>query len=189
MASQNVEIALEFTPNPNSLKYVVNQTLVPRGAYHFKRENKDDGSPLAQRLFGSLEGLLAVTIGRSFITITKSDIAEWDEIHSACQKLIQSHLAEGLEAVSPDFFKNESGSSDTSELAKKIQKILDDEIRPAVAMDGGDVVFDRFENGIVHLFMEGSCSGCPSSSLTLKMGIEARLKELIPEVQEVVAVQ
>ncbi len=195
IASKNpsdIYVSLEFTPNPNTLKYVVEETLLEKGAANFIDQASAGKSPLATKLFGT-PGISAVMIGRNFITITKADSHEWDQIHSATENTIKEYIASGENALSADFIetaekKQKEFTGNKTEIETQIIKILDEEIRPAVAMDGGDITFDRFENGTVYLFMQGSCAGCPSSTLTLKMGIETRLKELIPEVIEVVAI-
>ncbi len=184
----DVYVSLEFTPNPNTLKYSVNRTLLTRGAVSFgRKEDAQKRSPLAAKLF-EIPGISGVMIGTNFVTVTKTEDGDWDLVHKNCSSLIERHLAEGLPVV-------EEGVSDTghsqgsgSEVEKKIKDLLDKEIRPAVAMDGGDIVFDRYEDGVVYLYLQGSCAGCPSATMTLKMGIETRLREAIPEVREVVSV-
>lgn len=184
-----VMISLEFTPNPNTLKYVVDLELLPRGAANFtSKESTKDSSPLAERLFGVL-GVSAVMIGKNFITVTKGADGDWESLNRGVNEILQDHLTKGLPIVSDAFLAPAaSGGASDSETVTKIKEILDREIRPSVAMDGGDITFDRYEGGVVYLAMQGSCSGCPSSTATLKMGIETRLKAAIPEIQEVVSV-
>lgn len=189
--NQEVYVSLEFTPNPNTLKYSVNRELLDKGAANFtKKEDADTRSPLAAKLF-AISGIAGVMIGKNFVTVTKTDEGDWDVVHKSCSTVIEQHLAKGepvlLDAAPAG--ANEGGhKGGTTEVEGRIKQILDNEIRPAVAMDGGDITFDRFENGTVYLYLQGSCAGCPSSTVTLKMGIETRLREAIPEVQEVVSV-
>ena len=188
MANAEVYVSLEFTPNPNTLKYSVNRQLLERGAVNFpKREDADRKSPLAAKLFG-IEGISGVMIGKDFVTVTKTEEGDWDVVHKSSSQIIQSHLERQEVVVKEDAMNAEAHKGGTSEIENKIRQILDAEIRPAVAMDGGDITFEKFENGTVYLYLQGSCSGCPSSTMTLKVGIENRLKEAIPEVQEVVSV-
>jgi len=183
-----VYVSLEFTPNPNTLKYSVNRELLSRGAMNFlKLADAEAKSPLAAGLL-KIQGIAAVMIGNSFVTITKSDDGDWDLVHKGASSLIESHLTEGKDVFLPGALDSSGVVAGGSEIEIKIKDILDREIRPAVAMDGGDISFDHFEAGIVYLQMQGSCAGCPSSTATLKMGIETRLKQAIPEILEVVAV-
>lgn len=189
-SSQPVYVSLEFTPNPNTLKYSVNRELIRRGAANFVRAADAEGkSALAVKLFG-IAGISGVMIGRDFVTVTKTEEGDWDGVHRDTSRTLEEYLGQGHAAVDETFYE-QSGSGHKggdTDLEKRIRDILDAEIRPAVAMDGGDITFDRFESGIVYLAMQGSCAGCPSSTATLKMGIETRLKEAIPEVIEVVSV-
>ncbi len=184
-----IEISLEFTPNPNTLKYVVDRTLLEKGAANFTSLAAAEHAPLAQRLFG-VTGVVAIMIGSNFVTVTKGDAGDWEGLNRGVNDVLKDHLGNNLVVVAPEYFQNMTSttSGDGSSIPDRIQAILDAEIRPAVAMDGGDITFDRFENGVVYLYMQGSCSGCPSSTATLKMGIERRLKEAIPEVVEVLSI-
>ena len=188
---QDVYVSLEFTPNPNTLKYSVNRELLERGAANFtKKEDADARSPLAAKLF-AIPGIAGVMIGKNFVTVTKTDEGDWDVVHKTCSSALEQHLAKGEQILSEAAVAGASTDAHkggTTEIENKIRQILDNEIRPAVAMDGGDITFDKFENGTVYLYLQGSCAGCPSSTMTLKMGIETRLREAIPEVQEVVSV-
>jgi Fe-S cluster biogenesis protein NfuA len=182
-----VNIQLEWTPNPSTLKYVVDRTLVSSGALNFTGPEAARGSsPLAEKLFG-LEGVAGVMIGSNFVTITKGDAGEWDAMNDAVTEVLEKHLSTDQPVVLGDPSPTVSKEGETA-IERQIREILDEEIRPAVMNDGGDIMLDRFENGIVYLHMRGSCSGCPSSLMTLKMGIEERLKQSIPEVYEVVPV-
>ncbi len=183
----DVYVSLEFTPNPNTLKYSVNRSLLEKGAVNLtSKEEAEARSPLAVKLF-AVPGICGVMIGKDFVTVTKSEAGDWDVVHKNSASLIENHLRENEPVVNESAIQDAHKGGD-SEIEKKIKEILDQEIRPAVAMDGGDITFEKFENGIVYLFLQGACSGCPSSTATLKMGIEARLKKEIPEVIEVVSV-
>lgn len=183
----DVYVSLEFTPNPNTLKYSVNRQLLEKGAVNLTRkEDAEKRSPLALKLF-NVPGICGVMIGKDFVTITKTEEGDWDVVHKNASSMIEQHIAAG-EKVVDEAQMQESHKGGTTEIENKIREILDNEIRPAVAMDGGDITFEKFENGTVFLYLQGSCSGCPSSTMTLKMGIENRLREAIPEVQEVVSV-
>jgi Fe-S cluster biogenesis protein NfuA len=184
----DVNVSLEFTPNPNTLKFVVDQTLLARGAANFTSLEASATSPLAQKLF-KVEGVSGVMIGHNFVTITKSESGDWEKIHEASVNTISTHLKSGEKILDVDASSSPTNHAQaTGEVEEKIKKILDEEIRPAVAMDGGDITFDKYDNGVVYLFLQGSCAGCPSSTMTLKMGIETRLREMIPEIKEVVAI-
>ena len=183
-----IDISLEFTPNPNTLKFVVNQLFMERGAANFTESAKATVSPLAEKLF-AVSGVQGVLIGTNFVTITKAPSGDWDTVAEEVPKAIESHVQSGAPVFVAGFdpvAPVENSSGPQSEIEKKIREILDNEIRPAVAMDGGDITFGKFENGIVYLHLQGACSSCPSSIATLKMGVETRLKEVIPEVKEVV---
>ncbi|MGE0616722.1 MAG: NifU family protein [Bacteriovoracia bacterium] len=185
-----VYVSLEFTPNPNTLKYSVNRQLLSQGAANFTRKaDAEARSPLANQLF-DIEGISAVMIGKDFVTVTKSEAGDWDHVHKHTSKLIEDYLSSGAPAVNENAPKAASGAATggNTEAERKIMEVLDNEIRPAVAMDGGDITFEKFEDGVVYLYLQGSCAGCPSSTMTLKVGIETRLKELVPEVREVVSV-
>jgi Fe-S cluster biogenesis protein NfuA len=181
-----LDISLEFTPNPNTLKYVVNQTLLEKGAVNFTSKEQTEKAPLARKLFDVI-GVVGVMIGKNFITITKGEEGDWESLNNGVMETLKNHLGQGLLAFDPDFTISTKTGEGEGEIENKIREILDREIRPAVAMDGGDITFAKYENGIVYLYMQGSCSGCPSSTATLKMGIETRLKEAIPEIIEVVS--
>ncbi len=183
-AQSPVFVSLEFTPNPNTLKYVVNRQLLPAGAANFKNETDAQRSPLAKKLF-AVPGVAGVMVGRDFVTVTKGDAGDWEALNRDSTRIIKEHVTAGEPVVDADFFAATGVAGGNSEIEDKIRKILDDQIRPAVAMDGGDITFDRFEDGVVYLHLQGSCAGCPSSTATLKMGIETRLKEAIPEIVSV----
>ena len=187
MEPQNIEIRLEFTPNPNALKYVVDEcVLMPRGSASFSDKKLAETSPLARRLM-AIPGVASCMIGTNFVSVTKTDSGDWEVLDLKTREALKEHLVSGDEAVSGLSLEKPASSIPETDLEKKIKEILDRDIRPAVAMDGGDIVFERFEAGIVYLYMQGSCAGCPSSTATLKMGIETRLRQAVPEVMEVIS--
>jgi len=185
----DVQVDLEFTPNPNTLKYVTSVALLLTGAENYKTAESAEGkSPLALELF-ALKGVAAIMVGKNFVTVTLDEQDSLTELNDKIIDTIKNFVVSGRPAVNPDAITQPGDSlQGLTDVDQKIMKILDDEIRPSVAMDGGDITFEKFEDGIVFLHMKGACAGCPSSTATLKMGIENRLKEMIPEVQEVVAV-
>lgn len=183
----SLQVYYEATPNPQSLKFIVTAEIATENV-QFASSAEAIRSPLAQKILG-FPWAKQVFIGPTFVSVTKEDWVEWQIIADPLAELIKEHiesrqpvLLEGVEAAA-----DEEDESD-SPTVRQIKKILREEIRPAVAMDGGDIVFDRFDEGRVYLHMRGSCAGCPSSTYTLKEGIETRLKAALPEIQEVVAV-
>lgn len=189
MSQEPVKISLEFTPNPNTLKFVVNRQFLEKGAANFPVREKAEPSPLAQKLF-QVEGVAGVMIGTNFITITKAPTGSWDVVAEQVPNTIETSLNSGLPTFVPgwDPASLNAPSAGGSEIENRIREILDTEIRPAVAMDGGDITFGKYEDGVVYLHLQGACSSCPSSIATLRLGVEARLKEVIPEIREVVQV-
>ncbi|MGH7337170.1 MAG: NifU family protein [Myxococcota bacterium] len=175
----------ERTPNPNSIKWVLGRPVVLGSATaHFESAPGPEISPLAARLF-EVEGVVGVFLASNFVTVTKRPEVEWTDIAQAIVDAIKGSLSDGGPALGPGY--QEPAPAEQGEVVARIVRILEEEIRPAVAMDGGDIVFAGFRDGIVELYMHGSCSGCPSSTATLKHGIETRLREEIPEIQGVVA--
>ncbi|MDJ0850785.1 MAG: NifU family protein [Myxococcota bacterium] len=175
----------ERTPNPNSIKWVLGRPIVEGGvSVHFDAAPASQVSPLAARLF-EIDGVIVVFLAANFVTVTKRDDVEWTDLAQPIVDVLKEVLGGGGEPLGPAFDPGEATAA--SEVVARIRRVLDEEVRPAVAMDGGDVVFAAFREGIVEVYLQGSCSGCPSSSATLQHGIEARLREAIPEVQGVVA--
>jgi Fe-S cluster biogenesis protein NfuA len=182
----------ERTPNPNSLKWVLGESIAAAGtAASFEsgssQEVSREVSPLAYALF-SVAGVTEVFVARDFVTVSKNESVEWLDIAQSVVEAIKSHLESGEPALGPEYELPETVDRTGDELVAHICRVIDEQIRPAVARDGGDVVFVRYQDGVVELQMKGACSGCPSATLTLKNAIETRLKGAIPQIQDVVAV-
>jgi len=180
-------IQTESTPNPATLKFLPGQSVLPMATADFPSAEGAEKSPLATRIF-AVEGVSGVFFGTDFVTVTKADAVEWDHIKPAILGAIMEHfqsglpvMAEGAEAASG----HAEHTGEDSEIVGQIKELLDTRVRPAVAQDGGDITFHGFERGVVYLHMQGACAGCPSSTITLKMGIENLLRHYIPEVTEV----
>ena len=195
MASNNkINVSLEFTPNPNVLKYSVNRLLLKSGVVRLRnREEAHRFSVLAERLFEEA-AVMEVAIGRDSITIMKRDDADWDELHRKSATTIENFLSQDVPVITEEA-KTELAekasrgpSEEDKQVEKKVREVLDTQIRPAVQMDGGDIEFVKYEDGIVYVTLQGACRGCPGARMTLKMGVERRLREAIPEISEVVAV-
>jgi NFU1 iron-sulfur cluster scaffold homolog, mitochondrial len=181
-----VNITAEVTPNPNTLKFNLNRPLVRSGSLNFPDREKAKGSKLAEALF-SIENVIGVMVGRDFITVTKAPSSGWQTLVEPVTTTIK-RLFESGEVLFPDQAPAAEGEGSSGDIERRIIEILDNEIRPAVNMDGGDITFHGYSDGIVTLHLQGSCSSCPSAIMTLKMGVENRLKSLIPEVREVVQI-
>jgi len=181
-------IQTESTPNPATLKFLPGQTVLEMGTADFATADAASKSPLAMRIF-TVENVTGVFFGNDFVTVTKSDSVDWDHIKPALLGAIMEHFTSGdpvmRTAAGP---AHAAGDGQNDEVVSQIVELLDTRVRPAVAMDGGDIVFHGFEEGVVFLTMQGACAGCPSSTATLKMGIENLLRHYIPEVEEVQAV-
>jgi Fe-S cluster biogenesis protein NfuA len=184
--NETVTISLEWTPNPNTIKLLTNRELLPRGAVNFTSVDAAGASPLAKRLFG-IEAVTGVMLGTNFVTLTKSEEGDWIELHRLAVEILTDHLSKKLPVYEGELAEAHAGGGDDTEDVRLIKQILDSDIRPAVAMDGGDITFERYEDGVLFLHMKGSCQGCPSSTATLRMGIETRLREAIPSLREVVS--
>lgn len=181
-------IQTEETPNPATLKFLPGRAVVEDGTADFtSSEAAQSRSPLAGRLF-EVDGVSAVFFGRDFITITKAAEREWHVMKPALLGAIMEHFTAGRPVMAETTEAAAESAEDDDEVVQQIKELLETRVRPAVAMDGGDIVYQGFEKGIVFLQMQGACSGCPSSTATLKMGIENMLKHYIPEVVEVRAV-
>ena len=179
-------IQTEQTPNPATLKFLPGRAVMESGTADFPNAAEAEGrSPLAERLF-QVEGVTAVFFGADFITVTKDDEKEWYVLKPSVLGAIMEHFTAGQPVMSSDETVIASqGSEDDDEVVSQIKELLETRVRPAVAQDGGDIVFHGFEKGVVYLSMRGACAGCPSSTATLKMGIENMLRHYIPEVLEV----
>ena len=179
-------IQTEETPNPATLKFLPGQTVLGTGTANFSDRDNIASSPLAKKLF-DVEGVIGVFLGSDFITITKKEDFLWEHIKPALLGTIMDFLQSGEEILSNDSRESshEIHEGPDSEIIKKITDLLDTRVRPAVAQDGGDITFQSFQEGVVYLHMQGACAGCPSSTMTLKMGIENLLRHYIPEVTEV----
>jgi Fe-S cluster biogenesis protein NfuA len=179
-------IQTEQTPNPATLKFLPGVAVMPLGTANFTTKEATARSPLAERLFG-LPEVGGVFLGADFITVTKTDDSDWFQVKPAVLAAIMEHFTAGLPVVTGT---QETAASETedNEVVAAIKELLETRVRPAVAQDGGDIIFEDFEDGIVYLHMQGSCSGCPSSTATLKAGIENMLRPNIPEVVEVRAI-
>jgi Fe-S cluster biogenesis protein NfuA len=183
-------IQTEQTPNPATLKFLPGCPVMTSGTANFTSNEAARNSPLAERLF-SLPGVIGVFLGTDFITVTKADDGDWYRIKPAVLATIMEHFTAGRPVVLTDVAATaamEASQEDEDEVVAQIKELLETRVRPAVAQDGGDIIFHDFEDGVVYLHMQGSCSGCPSSTATLKAGIENMLRYYIPEVVEVRAV-
>jgi Fe-S cluster biogenesis protein NfuA len=179
-------IQTESTPNPATLKFLPGCAVMTSGTADFPSEAAAQASPLAQRIFVS-GGVAGVFFGPDFVTVTKSDDADWSHIKPAILGAIMEHFQSGapvIEGEAGSVGHAEHSGAD-SEIIVQIKDLLDTRVRPAVAQDGGDITFHGFDRGVVYLHMQGACAGCPSSTMTLKMGIENLLRHYIPEVTEV----
>lgn len=180
-------IQTEATPNPATLKFIPGQPVLPGATRDYRSAEEAKESPLAQRLF-TIEGVTGVFLGQDFVTVTKGD-GEWQHLKPAVLGLIMEHYLAGA----PMLVKGEGGKAAAAEdfddadqeIVATIKELLETRVRPAVAQDGGDITFHGYRDGVVELNMKGSCSGCPSSTATLKHGIENLLRHFIPEVTEV----
>ena len=177
-------IQTEVTPNPNSLKFLPGKKVSNSGPYEItKKENNQNN--LVRNIL-SVNGVEGIFLGEDFISVNKTDSIKWDDIKHIVISLINDFYAEGNEFVIDENLEN--FNEDLGEIEQKIVKILDQKIRPAVARDGGDIKFKEFKDGVVKVQLQGSCSGCPSSTMTLKQGVQNLLCHYLPEVKEVVAV-
>jgi NFU1 iron-sulfur cluster scaffold homolog, mitochondrial len=177
-------VQTEVTPNPNSLKFLPGKKVSNSGPYEIT--NKDETHNALVRNLLSINGVEGIFLGEDFISINKKEIIKWDEIKHIVISFINDFYSEGKEFVIDESLEEQNLNLD--ELEQKIVKILDEKIRPAVARDGGDIKFKEFKDGVVKVQLQGSCSGCPSSTMTLKQGVQNLLCHYLPEVKEVVAI-
>ena len=177
-------VQTEVTPNPNSLKFLPGKNVSNSGPYEIT--NKDQINNELVKNILSVNGVEGVFLGKDFISVNKSDQIKWDDIKHIVTSFINDFYSDGKEFVIDENIKEEEPNLD--EIEQKIVKILDQKIRPAVARDGGDIKFKEYKDGVVKVQLQGSCSGCPSSTMTLKQGVQNLLCHYLPEVKEVIAI-
>jgi Fe-S cluster biogenesis protein NfuA len=187
-----ISIYTEMTPNPETMKFVANKLLYPGKSVDFPDVDSAKPSPLAVELFG-YPFIKAVFIASNFVTLTKTSDTDWSDVIPSIRQFLKDYLEEGKAVINEDEIvsvKKESSneiSADDDDVVKRIKELLENYVKPAVEMDGGAIQFKSYDEGVVNLMLQGSCSGCPSSMITLKAGIEGMMKRMIPEVKEVVA--
>ena len=177
-------IQTQDTPNPATLKFIPGVPVMDSGTADYPAADSAAHSPLARRLF-QIDGVSGVFLGGDFVAVTKEESLDWFALKPSILAGIMEHYASGMPAGEKADMASDSADEDDDEVVKQIKQLLDTRVRPAVAMDGGDIVFQGFDDGIVTLQMRGACQGCPSSTATLKMGIENMLRHYIPDVREV----
>ena len=182
-------IQTEDTPNPAALKFLPGRAVLESGVADFTTHESAQRSPLARLLF-EIDGVAGVFLGSDFVTVTKSGDKSWQVLKPMVLGAVMDHFTSGAAVMEGDASADEefAGEGVTSEMVSQIKELIETRVRPAVAQDGGDIVYKGFKNGTVYLNLRGSCAGCPSSSATLKMGIENMLKHYVPEVLQVEAV-
>jgi Fe-S cluster biogenesis protein NfuA len=179
-------IQTESTPNPATLKFLPGETVLSSGTADFPNPEAAAASPLARRIFAA-DGVTGVFLGPDFITVTKAEGLDWDHLKPGVLGAILEHYQSGQPAIEGEGSRSGHAEHDGPDgaIVGQIKELLDTRVRPAVAQDGGDITFHGFDRGVVYLHMQGACAGCPSSTMTLKMGIENLLRHYIPEVTEV----
>ena len=187
-----VSIYTEMTPNPETMKFVANKLLYPGKSIDFPDEASAAPSPLAKELF-AFPFIRGVFIASNFVTLTKTSDTEWNDVIPTIRHFLKEYLEENKNVINEDevaVIKPEASNTvaaDDNDVVKRIKELLENYVKPAVEMDGGAIQFKSYDDGVVNLMLQGSCSGCPSSMITLKAGIEGMMKRMIPEVKEVVA--
>ncbi len=185
-----VSIYTEMTPNPETMKFVANKLLYPGKSIDFPEEASATPSPLAKELF-AFPFIRSVFIASNFVTLTKTPETNWDDVIPSVRDFLKEYLEEGRVVINEDQVvvpkDTNTVNADDTDVVARIKELLENYVKPAVEMDGGAISFKGFDNGTVTLMLQGSCSGCPSSMITLKTGIEGMMKRMIPEVKEVVA--
>lgn len=185
-----VSIYTEMTPNPETMKFVANKLLYPGKSIDFPDESTAGPSPLAKELF-AFPFIRSVFIASNFVTLTKTPDTQWDDVIPSVREFLKGYLEEGKPVLNEDEvpvkMTDNTVNADDSDVVKRIKELLENYVKPAVEMDGGAISFLGYDEGKVTLMLQGSCSGCPSSMITLKAGIEGMMKRMIPEVKEVVA--
>ena len=177
-------VQTQTTPNPNSLKFIPGKAVSNKGPIEIT-DKKNINNELVKNIL-SINGVTGIFLGEDFLSVNKKSEIEWDDLKHIIVSYINEFYSNGNELVIDD--NSEKKASEFKEIEKKIIKILETKIRPAVARDGGDIKFNKFENGVVEVKLQGSCSGCPSSVITLKNGVQNLLTHYIPEVKEVIAI-
>ncbi len=180
-----MQVNFEQTPNPATMKFIFSEKISDQTC-DFPNVESTEKSPLAAKIFG-FPWVSAVFLGENFVTITKQDWVDWKVLAQPLSGLLSEHMASGQPVLLDLQVANDESEND-SPLVKKIKRVLHNEIKPVVAMDGGDIAFVSFKDNILSIKMMGACSGCPSSQATLKDGIEVRMKQVFPEIHEVVAI-
>jgi Fe-S cluster biogenesis protein NfuA len=187
-----ISIYTEMTPNPETMKFVANKLLYPGKSIDFPDVSSAKPSPLAIELFG-FPFIRSVFIASNFVTLSKTSETDWQDVIPTVRQFLKEYLEEGKSVINEEevlTMKQEASndvSADDDDVVKRIKELLDNYVKPAVEMDGGAIQFKSYQEGVVNLMLQGSCSGCPSSMITLKAGIEGMMKRMIPEVKEVVA--
>ncbi|MCF8448446.1 MAG: NifU family protein [Taibaiella sp.] len=185
-----VSIYTEMTPNPETMKFVANKLLYPGKSIDFPEESVAGPSPLAKELF-AFPFIRSVFIASNFVTLSKTPETNWDDVIPSVRQFLKEYLEDGRAVINEDQVvtpkDTNTVSADDTDVVVRIKELLENYVKPAVEMDGGAISFKGFDNGTVTLMLQGSCSGCPSSMITLKTGIEGMMKRMIPEVKEVVA--
>lgn len=187
-----ISIYTEMTPNPETMKFVANKLLYPGKSIDFPDVESAKPSPLAIELFG-FPFIKSVFIASNFVTLTKTSDTDWNDVIPAIRQFLKEYLEEGKPVINEEEIvvtartEGNAIDADDDDVVKRIKELLENYVKPAVEMDGGAIQFKSYNEGIVNLMLQGSCSGCPSSMITLKAGIEGMMKRMIPEVKEVVA--
>lgn len=184
-SNSNLSVTFEPTPNPATMKFLLHRQITTEG-FDCPSAEEAERSPLASKIFG-FPWTSSVYIGSDFITVTKQDWVDWEFLAQPLSNLIQEHLDRN-EPIVVEFVEISENDPNDPPIVRNIKSALNREIRPVVALDGGDIMFYKYEANVLYIRMKGACSGCPSSAITLKQGIEVRMKELFPEIQEVVSV-
>ena len=177
-------IQTQDTPNPATLKFIPGVPVMETGTADYPAADSATNSPLARRLF-QIDGVRGVFLGGDFVAVTKEETLDWFALKPSILAGIMEHYASGMPVVESTGAADEDDGEEDDDIVRQIKQLLDTRVRPAVAMDGGDIVFQGFDDGVVTLQMRGACQGCPSSTATLKMGIENMLRHYIPDVREV----
>jgi Fe-S cluster biogenesis protein NfuA len=186
-----ISIYTEMTPNPETMKFVANKLLYPGKSIDFPDVEVARPSPLAVEIFG-FPFIKSVFIASNFVTLTKTSETDWNDVIPAIRQFLKEYLEDGKPVINEEdvvIVKSEGNTidADDDDVVKRIKELLENYVKPAVEMDGGAIQFKSYNEGVVNLMLQGSCSGCPSSMITLKAGIEGMMKRMIPEVKEVVA--